>query len=188
MRCVFIFDKTLFKALKTKQYACDLAVSAWKSGVKSHKEINKSYDKILKEDNSWSNLFNFKSLNIKIFDETITVRGEGLDIQIIIYEDKIVKYDPLFRLPPKKFHGAYYGQKGDLKLNGNGHLWVAGSEIFCKPAAFANEGDLSEVLHMKIADIVYIEKTNTVLGIARSLNIADMLHSSISWFNPVFCL
>jgi len=162
---------------ENQQYACDLAVSAWKAGIKANEEVSKVYKKILKDDDSWSTIFKDKDIKFSLFNgmENITVYDtrNKTDLTIEDYKSKIEEYDAYYRVPKKKFMGSYHGQKGKLTFSGNGHLWVAGSEIFCKPSSFMNEGDLSEVLHMKIADIVNIEKTNAVLGVARGLFITD---------------
>ena len=98
-----------------KKYACNLAVCAWKSGIKSHREAIKEFKTI---HDSYYSLFNaFKDDNEKqeFIDSTITLRLINGKETITIsksnpdnertlkpYIEKIGKYDPLFRLSETK--------------------------------------------------------------------------------------
>ncbi|MDR1116125.1 MAG: NINE protein [Tannerella sp.] len=142
-----------------KKYACELAIKAWKLGIKSFDEVDKEYTNIRKKDNSFSSLFSKNDITISLFNGKETIYIGSFDIINDVtphYEDKIVKYDPLYLMPKQKFITHYNGKQGDLKISGSGHLWVAGSEIYSE----AKDGGLPEELVMKIADIVSMVKNS----------------------------
>ena len=120
---LYFWGDTLESIFGNEKYACDLAATAWKKGIKFQNEII-----------------------------GLLIDKKPSKNRIMLYEDKIAQYDPLFREPIKKFYNAIYcGDSGTLR--------IAGHEIIFNPF-----GGASEIL-TTISEIVSVVKTKNAFGL-----------------------